>query len=506
MESKIEFLRAEGTNFPGKTYVESLLKPVFYDQKKYLFSAMFQVHRAHVVMLTEQGILPKEQVSIILKAVEKVAQTPLDSIQYNPDYEDLFFVIEAKIAEEIGDDLAGNMHVARSRNDMGVTMYRLVLREKLLILLRELISLQEVCLELAHEHIRSVMPAYTHTQPAQPTTLGHYLTAVHDMLSRDLTRLWSAYQLVNQSPMGAAAITTTSFPIRRQMVCHALGFEQVVENSYDAVAGADYLMEVATAIIICMTNMGRWIQDFLLYCTAEFGVIRVADPYVQISSIMPQKRNPVSVEHSRSLASSAVGDAQAVLTMIHNTPFGDIVDTEDDLQPHLYSSIEKALRVIRLMTAVLRTMEINTDHLRNRASQGAITITELADFLYREKGISFRTAHTVAAMVSRYATQHKKELANLDLAWILQMMKEVVQQEIVFTQEEWGQICNPEYFVNVRACQGGTNPDEILRMIHERKKELACKWSVYEMRINKLQSAEKELRDRVSSFLQDMKL
>jgi argininosuccinate lyase len=185
------------------------------------------------------------------------------------------------------------MHIARSRNDMGVAMYRLVLRERLLELIGKVLTLREVLLKVCEEHLDTVMPAYTHTQPAQPTTLGHYLLAIHDVTERDTGRLWSAYHIVNRSPLGAAAITTTGFDICRDAVKVSLGFSGTVENSYDAIAGADYLLETATAIIILMTNMG-WIQDFLLFCTREFDAFRIADPYVQISSIMPQKRNPVS--------------------------------------------------------------------------------------------------------------------------------------------------------------------------------------------------------------------
>lgn len=267
MLTKKELLEQEGSTFPGKTYVECLLKPVFIDQYKHLFSTMFQVHRAHVIMLFEQKIIDLTDLKEILHALDTVEKYDSSHFQYDPKFEDLFFLVEEKITNLIGRDLAGNMHIAKSRNDMGVTMYRLVLRDKILPLLQDLILLREVLLDLADEHVDTIMPAYTHTQPAQPTTFGHYLLAVHDLLARDTRRLWSAFHQINQSPMGAAAITTTGFEIHRERVGELLGFDDIIENSYDAVAGADYLMELASAIIVGMNNMGRWIQDLLLLCT-----------------------------------------------------------------------------------------------------------------------------------------------------------------------------------------------------------------------------------------------
>ncbi|AZB44633.1 argininosuccinate lyase [Bacillus sp. FJAT-42376] len=468
MKSKEEFILSEGSHFPGKTYEEHLLRHVFNDQRDYLFNEMFAIHRAHVVMLADQDILSRKEAGQILAGIEKVRQIDYRKLNYDPLFEDLFFMMESRLSEEIGADLAGKVHIGRSRNDMGVAMYRLVLRKHLLTLLQSALLLGDGLLEQAKEHAETVMTAYTHTQPAQPTTLGHYLLAIYDVLMRDIDRLWQAYKGVNRSPLGAAALSTTSFPISRSRVASLLGFEGLVENSYDAIAGADYLIETATAVLTLMTNSGRWIQDLLLQATREFGVIRVADPYVQISSIMPQKRNPVSIEHSRSLASSAAGEAMSVIQMIHNTPFGDIVDTEDDLQPHLYRSYEKASRVMQLMHAVIRTMEVDTDRVGKRAMQSCITITELSDVLARDKGVPFRKAHQIASLIARECTDAKKELQDLPLQKVNEWIQSITQASL--SQEEWDGIVSPMEFVKRRKIKGGPNPAEVERMITEREK------------------------------------
>ncbi|MCL6572013.1 MAG: argininosuccinate lyase, partial [Bacillus sp. (in: Bacteria)] len=313
-----EFIKNDGMIFPGKTYVDELLMPVFNDQRDYLFHVMFDIHRAHVIMLEEQQIIQTEEAKVMLEGINKVAETDVSCLSYQSQFEDLFFMMEAKIGEEIGAELAGKIHIGRSRNDMGVAMYRLVLKEHLLNFLKSSYHLSEVLLEQSERHTETYMTAYTHTQPAQPTTLGHYFLAIYDVLHRDIKRLWSAYETVNQSPLGAAALTTTGFPISRTRTCELLGFDKLIENSYDSIGGADYLLETSSALMTCMVNTGRWIGDFLQHVTREFGTFYVADPYVQVSSIMPQKRNPVSIEHSRSIASSAYGDALAAMNMIHN--------------------------------------------------------------------------------------------------------------------------------------------------------------------------------------------
>lgn len=490
--SKLEdFIKNEGAAFPGKTYVKELLMPVFNDQRDFLFHVMFDIHRSHVIMLEEQNIIRRDEAKVMLAGINKVAKTNITQISYQPQFEDLFFMMESKIGEEIGDELAGKIHIGRSRNDMGVAMYRLVLRNHLLQLLESSFRLSEAVLEQAERHTDTYMTAYTHTQPAQPTTLGHYLVAIYDVLQRDIKRLWSAYGTVNQSPLGAAALTTTGFPICRERTCELLGFDKVIENSYDAIGGADYLLETSSALMTCMVNTGRWIQDFLMHVTREFGSFYVADPYVQVSSIMPQKRNPVSIEHSRSIASSAYGDALAAMNMIHNTPFGDIVDTEDDLQPHLYRAFNNAGRVMKLMYAVIATLKVNDKHTKEMAKKSSITITELADTLARDYGISFRKAHSVASYISKKTISAQKELYEWGIVEINEMIKEFV--DVALTDQEWKKIISPEYFVEIRSIQGGPSPKEVVRMIGERKQKLGIRVKEYENLIEELTNKRKQL-------------
>ncbi|WP_138416604.1 argininosuccinate lyase [Aquibacillus sediminis] len=461
---KKQFQAQDGTAFPGKTYVEELLKPVFNDQKEHLFDAMFNIHKAHSTMLMEQRIITENEYKKITEGISHVEKMDQSKIHYSPEYEDLFFLVESKISERIGEELAGKMHIAKSRNDMGEAMYRIVIRDYISQAILEAERLNEVILTQAENHLHSVMPAHTHTQPAQPTTFGHYLVAVHDNLARDMERLKQAYRTVNQSPMGAAAITTTGFPINRERMVELLGFDGLIENSYDAIATGDYLIEAAQALVSTMTNIGRWLQELLRMASKEVGLIKVSDAYVQISSIMPQKRNPVSIEHSRAIASSAAAEGMAVVHMIHNTPYGDINDTEDDLQPHLYSGYRKAIRVLRLMHAVILTMDFNRERAFKQAREHMITITELADVLARDYNISFRKAHKKASVIAKKADSAQKQLYELPLTTVNQWLGDVELKS-----EDWQAIIDPAVFIERRKVTGGTNPQTVKTMIEKRK-------------------------------------
>ena len=238
---------------------------------------------------------------------------------------------------------------------------------------------------------------HTHTQRAQPTTVAHYLLAGIEQLERDGARLRSAFERTNRCPLGACAITGTGFPIDRQLTADLLGFAGATGNTYGSIATVDYLLESVAAAGVLLVGLGRIVQDFLLWSTAEFDYLRLGDGFVQCSSIMPQKRNPVALEHVRAIGSKALGQSQAIVTSVHNTPFGDIVDTEDDLQPLVFSMFLDATRAVNLMAAATATADFDAERLEARAADGWTTLTELADVLVRDHGLPFRTAHRIVA-------------------------------------------------------------------------------------------------------------
>ena len=435
-------------SFPAPIYAETVLIHNFEDAKKYFLDALIEIHYAHTRMLAACGLLKREEEGKLLAALHGLDRNRIARAHFDGASEDLFFFIEGLLEETAGRELAGKMHTARSRNDIAVTLYRMTARREIIATTRALAELRTVLLKFAAANIMTIMPAHTHTQPAQPTTLAHYMVAAIEFLARDSARLQAAFARVNLCPMGAAAITTSGFPIDRDATARFLGFDGLAENSYGAIAAIDYITETAAVVAVAMVNIGKLVQDLLLWSTREFGYLRLSEGFVQTSSIMPQKRNPVALEHVRILASRALGEAQAVLTCAHNTPFGDVNDSEDDLQPLVFTMFADARRALRLFAAALATAQVDGTLMSARARRDFLTVTELADTLVRHEGLSFREAHSLVAEAVRACGARDDPAA---LAEALRKSRPALQ----LTREEIERSLDPENFVQVRNVIGG---------------------------------------------------
>lgn len=489
----------DGMIFPSNIYRKIVLQPAYDEAKKNFLSIMLQINIAHLKMLEEQGLIKKEEAKQIGVALKKLDLNYYRLEDYSPRYEDLFFRIENKLIELAG-DVAGNLHIGRSRNDMGIAIYRMTLRKKLLLLMRELLTLRGDLIAAAEEHVDTIMIGYTHTQQAQPTTFAHYLKAVIDQLERDFERLQHVYKTVNRSSMGAAALTTTGFKISRERMRDLLAFDEIIENAWDAVAGADYIAEAASIVQLAALNLGRTSQDFLLWATQEFNAFTLASPYVQISSIMPQKRNPVSIEHTRSLLSAVVGDASTVLQMVHNTPFGDIVDTEDDMQPYLWRAIDRLLGIYKLFGSLVVTMNVNKKKLRNRAENSFANVTELADTLVRSEGISFRQSHSIVSKCIKVLLAHGEEsLASLSWGLANTQSKLITGKPLNISEEDFYNTLKPETFVGVRTLPGGPAPETMKASLEKSKVKAQDLYAWIHAKETKIIEAEKQL----TVFLED---
>ena len=493
-----EVREKDGLTFPGTTFAAAVLEPVFNTQRDYYYHAFLEISLAHAVMLCEQNIITPEEAKGIIRGLHAVSQRDFSHAIYDPRYEDMFFMLEKALSEEIGADLAGRLHIARSRNDVGICQFRMALRLKVLDCMEAVERFMETLLGLCREHADTLMPAYTHTQPAQPTTLGHYLLAFYDGLERSMRRLSSAYHCVNLSPIGAAAITTTGFPISREAMCGLLGFDGLVENSYDAIAGVDYLTETASALMTLGVDLSRLLKDTLDFCTREYGYYRLADPYVQISSIMPQKRNPSSLEHARPIASALISNAQAAITLLHNTPFGDMVDSEEQLQPYLYSAIACAIKVLSLLTSNFATMTIQKDLMRRRSGEGFITATELADTLVREKGLSFRESHRITSTIVK--TLHAKGMTQEDLH--ADMLQELLKDAAAVDEALIKRALDPAHFIKIRGVTGGPAPEELSRMLSSRQERFSAARQDLKALWHDLSQAKNLLGEKVKPYLE----
>jgi argininosuccinate lyase len=452
-------------------YVRLVLNENFEDAKTLFLVPLMSVHRAHLTMLAEAGILPIDDARRLRDALDRIDLDAVRSTPFDATSEDLFFHVDRLLAEACGRDVAGRLHTARSRNDIDMTLYRIRLREFLLLMIEAALELRASLLGLADRHVTTIFAAHTHTQPAQPTTAAHYLLAVVEQLERDGTRLVAAYRTANECPLGACAITGTGFRIDRARTSELLGFDAPTGNTYGSIAAADYLLEAAAATAIAVAGAGRFVQDMLLWCTSEVGYLRLSDGFVQTSSIMPQKRNPSALEHARALLSKALGQATALPTAIHNTPFGDIVDTEDDLQPLVASMFTDAARGVMLVAATMAAAELAVEKMRERAGSGWVTITELADTLVRDHGLPFGMAHHLAVGVIQGRTARPTaELSTL----LAQVSREAVGREIRIGEAALEAILSPERFVAVRTTPGGPAPEVVTAALEAARNRLTA--------------------------------
>jgi argininosuccinate lyase len=453
--------------FPAKGYKDNVLADCFADAKRYFLDHYVAVDRAHAVMLAERGIISGGDAHTILDAIDRLDLDAIRSAEYDGSVEDLFFYLQREITENCGNaDVAGRLHTARSRNDIDVTIYRLYLREQALALIDACQALRRVFLDLASRHHESLMPAYTHTQPAQPTTLAHFLLAMAENTTRDIQRLERAYENMNRCPLGACAITTTGFDIDRFRVADLLGFNGPTRNAYGSIASVDYFTEFLGAVAALLINTGKFAQEFLLMAMMEFDVIRLPDGYVQSSSIMPQKRNPVAIEHVRAIASKALGQTLGVLTSVHNTPFGDINDVEDDLQPLSFSATRDANRAVSLLCHALEAAEFNLDLLRERSEANFITVTELADTMVREDGLPFSAAHAIAAKSVAAAIEGDGLISHTSLQ---AAAASVIGRPLSLTADDVARALSAKHFVEVRDVYGGPAPGETRDALSEQR-------------------------------------
>ncbi|HYP09811.1 MAG TPA: argininosuccinate lyase [Bryobacteraceae bacterium] len=453
----LETLHNIDHSFPAPAYARTVLAVNFEDAKRYFLESLLDIQYAHGLMLRQRGLLSAEEAAVIFRALNSLNRDALRSAQYSGTCEDLFFHVEDLLAGDIGVDVAGKLHTARSRNDIDITLYRMEIRKRLLTAVDEVLGLARVLCRIAADHLDTVMPAHTHTQPAQPTTLAHYLAAVIEMLLRDVARLQSAFATVNRNPLGACAITTTGFPIDRDATTELLGFDGIQLNSYGCIAAVDYVLESMAAISVAAVGAGKFIHDLLLWSMQEFGYLRLSNAFVQTSSIMPQKRNPVALEHARVLASRAHAEAQSVFTTAHNTPFGDIVDSEDDLMPLVFLAFEDASRTVQLVSAALETATFDCDLMKRRAGASFLTVTELADTLVRTEGLSFRQAHGIVAGAVRSGDEsHSRIVADVIAA---------LGPSAKSTPEQLMGSLDPASFVEVRSIPGGPARAEVAQRL-----------------------------------------
>lgn len=406
---------------------------------------------AHAAMLESVGVLSKKDLEDIRRGMDQIRREIQEgAFEWQLELEDVHLNIEARLTSLIG-DAGKRLHTGRSRNDQVATDIRLYLREEIDVILERLEQLQEVLVHQAKVHADLIMPGFTHLQVAQPVTFGHHLLAYVEMFERDRERLLDCRSRVNRSPLGAAALAGTTYPINRELSAELLGFEAVCQNSLDAVSDRDFAIEFCSAASMIMMHISRLSEELVIWMSQRFAFIKLPDRFTTGSSIMPQKKNPDVPETARGKTGRVYGDLMSMLTLMKGTPLAYNKDFQEDKEP-LFDAVDTVKDTLRAFCDMMAGVEPRPEAMHRAAQGGYPTATDLADYLVRG-GMPFRSAHDVVGRVVREAADRGCGLEELPLD-VLRSFSDIIKEDVY-------DVLKLEGSVNARDHLGGTAPNQV---------------------------------------------
>ena len=450
-----------GGRFAGgpSQLMQDINASISYDQK--LYRQDIAGSKAHASMLAAQGILTRQDEEAIHKGLSQIEQEIADgTFTFQDSLEDIHMNIETRLSELIG-DAARRLHTARSRNDQVATDLRLWLRDRIEDIDIALGHLQDALLGQAQKHASTLMPGFTHLQTAQPVTFGFHLMAYVEMIGRDRGRMRDCNARVNESPLGAAALAGTSFPIDRHATADALGFARPMENAMDAVSSRDFAVEFLAASALCATHLSRLAEEIVIWSTDRFGFISLSDAFTTGSSIMPQKRNPDAAELVRAKPGRIMGGLVTLLTVLKGLPLAYGKDMQEDKEP-VFDAESNLMLAITAMTGMIADMTAKPEAMAAALKAGHPTATDLADFMVRELAMPFRDAHHASGSIVALADEKGCTLEELSFEDMAQVEPRLTPQVM--------DVLSVSGAAAARTSFGGTAPDEVLRQIAQARK------------------------------------
>ena len=463
MDHKKTVNRAWGGRFGEATdaFVARFTASVGFDRR--LFREDIRGSIAHAEMLARAGILTGPERDAIQSGLETIGgRIEAGDFPWSEALEDVHMNIEAALTEAIG--AAGKkLHTGRSRNDQVATDIRLWLRGEIDAIVAEILRLQRALVDLAEREADTIMPGFTHLQTAQPVTFGHHLLAWYEMLDRDRERLEDCRRRLNRSPLGAAALAGTSYPIDRELTASLLGFDGPTTNSLDSVSDRDFAIEFCAAASLIMTHLSRASEELILWASAQFHFIDLPDRFCTGSSIMPQKKNPDVPELVRGKTGRVTGHLIALLTLMKSQPLAYNKDNQEDKEP-LFDTVDTLRDCLRAFADMVPALQVDRDAMRAAASAGYATATDLADYLVR-KGLAFRDAHEAVGKAVAAASAGGRELAELSLDE-LRGFAEMIEEDVY-------QVLTLEGSVAARDHIGGTAPSQVRAAVARAREQLA---------------------------------
>ena len=368
---------------------------------------------AHAQMLGKQGIIEEHEVEAIVDGLKAIlADIEADKVEFSVDNEDIHMNIETLLTQRIG-DAGKRLHTARSRNDQVAVDTRLYVKQEIPVIIDQILNLEQVLVERAKEHTDTVMPGYTHLQRAQPTTFAHYMMAYANMLRRDVTRLEDCMERMDECPLGAGALATSTYPVDRFQTAAALGFAKPTDNSMDSVSDRDFAIEFLSACSILMMHLSRFSEEIILWCSWEFKFVELDDAYSTGSSIMPQKKNPDVAELVRGKTGRVYGSLITLLTIMKGLPLAYNKDMQEDKEP-VFDAIDTVEQCLPVFAAMVNTLTVKHKNMQRAAAGGFINATDCADYLVK-KGLPFRDAYMIVGRLVHMCIKTGETLDTLPL-------------------------------------------------------------------------------------------
>jgi argininosuccinate lyase len=438
-----------------------------------LISSDISVLQAHNLMLYKQKYLEKSDIEKILLGLDdaindKNLKKNLENPDYfDPNYYDIHPIIEKYVIDRYTIDIGGKTHLAKSRNDQVMTDIRIYVRDEILKISSALLGLTKSLIELSEEHKGTIMCGYTHMQPAQAITYGHYLLSYFDVFHRDLKRLLQAYDQTNVSPLGASALAGTTINIDRQYTADLLGFDKVLENTVDAVSNRDFMLETGFCLTLIMTSLSRMAEDYILWSTQEYGLVELSDEFTDTSTSMPQKKNASLFEMVRGKTGTSTGTLLQLFSTVKGLPTGYNQDLQE-LKHSLWELIDTTKTSIDISKRMIETAQVNKDNMLESAVRNYVTAIDLAEYITQEAKVSFREAHILVGNIIRELLTKKIALSDLKADQVNKISKATIGKEVLLQDDQLKIAVNPVFSIQRRRGVGNPSPSEVTRMIKER--------------------------------------
>lgn len=452
------------TERAAKELADVIYRPAMAGFDNQALDALLQLNEAHAVMLVEQGLIDRSVGRSILKAMARIRAEGVEAMDLDPQFEDSYFAFENRLAAIAGED-AGFLHTGRSRNDLGATLDRMRTRSLCLRMMEGLNRARAACEAKAAEHAESIMPGYTHLQPAQPITFGYFLTNVASALSREHDKIAAVYGRINLSSLGAAALAGTSFNVDRSRVSDLLGFDGLASPCLEAVASRDFVTELLWTSTSALSMLSRVAQDMYVFCTHEFATISFPDRIAGTSSIMPQKKNMFALEYFRAAAGRSIGALSGTLANIKGSNYSIGLDSTREGIVDAWPSLALFVDAMELLRLVFECVDVKKGRLEQRCYENFSTATDLADGLVRECGLSFREAHHVVGGAVQRAIDAGLDAGGMTVETINASAVKELGRPLAITPEFVRDCLDPVRSVHARTTPGGTAPSEVRRML-----------------------------------------